>query len=206
VNFFQIWKMCTLSSRKIWVAVLSLIFISISACSIELSEIPIFSIVCNRDMSELQKYFDEQRAMRGDAAKPEPLPKKVEYPTILYKAEKLRDPFSPIEEEEPPPETPAQGKAVSILQPDLNRTKDKLESYPLDSLRMMGTVEKDGERWGLIRASDGEVRQVKIGNYMGQNHGQISQISIDQIFLTEIVPGPGGVWTKRQAQIALPDQ
>ncbi|CAK0754347.1 type IV pilus assembly protein PilP [Gammaproteobacteria bacterium] len=193
-----------LGLKRVWTVVLGLLFANISACSIELSEIPIFSVVCNRNMNELQKYFDEERAKPGDAVAP--LPKKVEYPTILYKAEKLRDPFSPIEEEEPPQKAATQGKVVSMLQPDLNRTKDKLESYPLDSLQMMGTVEKDGERCGLIRASDGEVRQVKVGNYMGQNHGQISQINIDQIFLTEIIPGPGGVWTKREAKIALPDQ
>jgi type IV pilus assembly protein PilP len=68
---------------------------------------------------------------------------------------------------------------------------------------MVGTLEQDGTRWGLIRSKEGVVHRVTVGNYMGQNHGQIVSIDLDAIQLNEIVSDAPGQWRERAATVAL---
>ncbi|MBL4743569.1 MAG: pilus assembly protein PilP, partial [Cycloclasticus sp.] len=87
--------------------------------------------------------------------------------------------------------------------PDLEREKEGLEAYPLDTLRMVGTLSKGGESWGLVKASDGVVHRVQPGNYLGQNFGKIIGIQDHQIDLGEWVATTAGRWREREASLAL---
>ena len=95
------------------------------------------------------------------------------------------------------------GLAESGIAPDFNRRKEELESYSLDSIRMVGILEQLGVTWGLVKTKEGTIHRVKTGNYMGQNHGRIVQISEDRIDLTEIVQDGTGGYSERQASLAL---
>jgi type IV pilus assembly protein PilP len=93
---------------------------------------------------------------------------------------------------------------TSGLRPDLDRIKEPLEDFPLDTLRLKGTIDdKDGVKWGLIFAPDNTIHRVIEGNYMGQNHGRIISVTDQTIELTEIVPDGLGNYIERSSAVTL---
>ncbi|CAK0758408.1 type IV pilus assembly protein PilP [Gammaproteobacteria bacterium] len=152
-------------------------------------------------MSELQAFITEVK--KRPPSHVDPLPEIRPYETFSYGSTGLRDPFESIIEPESQREQEPTAKSTSNIQPDFNRNREILENYALDSLRMVGTLERQGERWGLVRGPDGTVHRVQVGNYMGKNHGNINQINEDSITLTEIVRDIGDSWRKREAALAL---
>ena len=88
------------------------------------------------------------------------------------------------------------------LKPDLERRREALEAFPLDTLRMVGTLQKPGLTYALIQA-DKTVYQVKAGNYIGQNFGIISGITETAVDLKEIVQDASGEWVERKAKLEL---
>jgi type IV pilus assembly protein PilP len=70
-------------------------------------------------------------------------------------------------------------------------------------LRMVGTIEREGSPWALVKVPDGTIYRAHVGNYLGQNYGKITAIQEAQIDLKEIVPDPKGGWQERQAKIEL---
>lgn len=129
----------------------------------------------------------------------EPLPQITQVETFLYIPGERRDPFTPSNE----PSEDSQAGGESGIAPDFNRRKEELEFFPLDSLAMVGTLDKDGVRWGLVRNADGLLYRVQTGNYMGQNHGQIIEISDVEITLSEILPDGQGGYRESPASVAL---
>ena len=61
----------------------------------------------------------------------------------------------------------------------------------------MGTLEKEGTRWALIRTADGTLHRTSKGHHVGDNNGEIIAISENQIQLREIVPDGLGGWVER---------
>ena len=112
------------------------------------------------------------------------------------------DPFEPFFQE-PPTLPEEQQVAGSGIQPDFDRNREELESHALDSLRMMGTLEKAQEMWGIVRSPDSIIHRVQVGNFMGKNYGKIIDISEEKIELMEIIPDGQGGWMERDAGLAL---
>lgn len=149
--------------------------------------------------TDLQAYVAEVKARQKGTVEPLPEVKTVE-PFVLT-TEDLRDPFlTDIKEEEPEEET---SKLDSGIRPDSTRPREELEAYELDSLRMMGTVIQLGQTWGLVRAKDGTIHRVKVGNYMGKNYGKVINIKENQIELIEIISESPGTWRERKAALDL---
>ena len=88
------------------------------------------------------------------------------------------------------------------LKPDLERRREPLENYPIDTLKMVGTLQKPGLSYALIEA-ERTVYQVKVGNYMGQNFGMVTHISETAVDLKEIVQDASGEWVERMAKLEL---
>lgn len=95
-----------------------------------------------------------------------------------------------------------QANSSSSLKPDLERRKEPLENYPLDSVKMVGTLEKPGLSYALLQV-DKAVFQVKVGNYVGQNFGMITKITDTEVELKEIVRDASGDWIERKAKLEL---
>jgi type IV pilus assembly protein PilP len=95
-----------------------------------------------------------------------------------------------------------QSKSTSALAPDMDRRREPLESYPLDSLKMVGTLQKPGLSYALILA-DKTVYQAKVGNYVGQNFGMVTQISETEVELKEVIQDASGEWVERKAKLEL---
>ncbi len=86
--------------------------------------------------------------------------------------------------------------------PDLNRPKEPLESFAMDSLNMVGVLQKGSVVWALVSTPDGNIHYVKPGDYMGRNYGKVVRITTDEINLVETVQGTGG-WEQRPAVLLL---
>ena len=151
---------------------------------------------CGGDMRDLDVYIDEVKSRPGQ--RPDPLPEIKPYETFTYVAdtEELRSPFSP----DVP--TPSSGPGDNV-RPDSNRTREYLESFPLDAFDMVGTLSMGGNNYGLLRDRDGLVHRVLPGNYVGQNDGKITAINESEILLTEIVSNGIGGYIEREVAIAL---
>jgi len=129
-----------------------------------------------------------------------PLPDVKPYEPFTYDAYNLIDPFKPRKIE--PPKTQAGGG----VQPDLARRKEPLEAYPLENLRMVGTLQQNKQTYALVKSPDNNLFRVKSGNYLGQNFGLITTISESTIKLKEIVQDSGGDWTERVSTLTLAEE
>ncbi len=148
-------------------------------------------------LDEVEDYVDKVKAQPPEPLTPLPEIKQVD--TFVYKPNTRRDPFVMDRQSA---QAIIAGPA-SGLAPDPLRRKEKLEEYPLDSLDMVGTLERDQTRWALIRTPDGILHRVRVGNYMGENNGQVTSISPERVQLIEIVPDGAGRWREKQAEAAL---
>jgi|SaaInl4_150m_RNA_FD_contig_31_105089_length_821_multi_2_in_0_out_0_2 type IV pilus assembly protein PilP len=153
---------------------------------------------CGDDgMQDLKQYVKKVKARKPGRIEPLPEIKQIE--TFVYVPGSRRNPFLPTEAGEAEEALAEENGLV----PDPNRRKEELESFPLDSIRMVGTVDLDDTVWGLVKTKDKTIYRVKVGNYMGQNHGQVISISEDKIELTEIIPKKPRGFMERQASVSL---
>ena len=129
-----------------------------------------------------------------------PLPDVKPYEPFSYDAYNLVDPFKPRKIE--PPKSAGGGG----IQPDLTRRKEPLEAYPLEVLRMVGTLQQNKATFALVKSPDNNLFRVKLGSYMGQNFGLITEISESTIKLKEIIQDSGGDWTERISTMTLVDE
>jgi type IV pilus assembly protein PilP len=131
----------------------------------------------------------------GVKGKLDPLPQMKPYEPFAYNAFDLPDPFKPRKIE------PTKG--ASKLAPDMARRKEPLESYPLESLNMVGTLEKGKTMYALVRTPEKDLYQVRQGNYLGQNYGVVVAVSDAEIRLKELVQDGAGDWTERSSTLQL---
>jgi type IV pilus assembly protein PilP len=146
--------------------------------------------------NDLRQWVAQEKAKKG--APLEPLPVIKTFETFEYKDQDLRDPFNVSAEEQ-------EQSANNGPHPDQDRPREPLEAFPLDGLRMAGTLGLAKSIEGLVRDPDGVVHRVHVGNYLGQNYGRITSISEDHIDLVELVPNGSGGWMEKPATIALGD-
>ncbi len=151
---------------------------------------------CGADMSDLERYVAEVKARKSKAIDPIPQPKQFE--SFTYDPGERRDPFVELINEQP-----ASAAISSGPRPDLNRNREALEEFPLDALRMAGTITSPNGMFALVRAPDGVIHRITRKNHMGQNYGEVVAISESEISLLELVPDGFGGWTQRPASLTL---
>jgi type IV pilus assembly protein PilP len=149
------------------------------------------------DFSDLDQFMAEKRARPGGVIAP--IPPFKAYKAFTYSATSLRSPFDrPIEIREI-----TQLQSVSTVEPDLERTQEFLEQFTFDSLTMVGTLSRAGTDWSLVRDPDGGVHRVKVGNYLGRNHGRIVEMAGSYLAVIEIVSDGAEGWVERPRTIKL---
>lgn len=148
---------------------------------------------CGGDMDDLMSYVDEVKARPGGRI--DPLPQIKPYQTFSYDAGSRRSPFVQ--------ETGPSSGQLAGPRPDASRPKEYLEGFPLDTLNMVGTLEREGRTYGLVQTQDGLVHRVLPGNYIGQNDGRVVGVSTAGIEVEELVPDGIGGFFKRSAAISL---
>ncbi len=152
---------------------------------------------CNTSIADLDEYFISHREKAATPIKPIPEVKpylRFDYP------DHEKDPFdvAMLAPNKGPKEIIENGIAI-----DTTRVPEFLEGFPLDSLKMVGTVAKDKTLWALIKVPDGAIQSVKAGNYMGQNYGEIVSVSGNKLEMKETVSNGFGGYKERDTSIAL---
>lgn len=143
-----------------------------------------------------------ENAHKGKKPRVEPLPLFQPQKGFVYTAADLTDPFSPSNLR--PVKAPL-GASHDNKSPDPNRRKEPLESYPLDSLAMVGTLGRANQTWVILQAPDGSVHHAHMGNYIGENYGRIVELSDSRIKIMELVLDQNGRWEERETGLAIID-
>lgn len=131
----------------------------------------------------------------------EPLPPLRTYDAYIYNVTAMRSPFDqPVEVREFVKSTDPK------IQPDWGREKEYLESFNLDSLTMVGTLQKEGRFWALIKDREGGINRVSTGNFLGKDHGKIVATSATQVDIVEIVSDGLGGWLQRPRTLKLSEK
>lgn len=170
-----------------------------SAARLLLLGLALLASACAQDMDDLEQYALEVKSRTSKNIDPIPQPKP--YEPFAYEAGDRRDPFLPILQSRDSALAAAGG--AGAIKPDLNRPKEPLEEFPLDALRMVGTITMQQRAFALIRAPDAVVHRVSVGDHLGQNYGKITGISETEVVLMEIIPDGLGGWIQRPASVAL---
>jgi type IV pilus assembly protein PilP len=148
---------------------------------------------CGGENQDLRAWMAEQG--KGVRGRLDPLPQLKPYEPFAYNAFDLPDPFKPRKIQ------PVKGD--SKLAPDMNRRREPLESYPLESLSMVGTLARNKQMFALVKTPEKDIYQVKSGNYLGQNYGVVTDISDSEVKLKELVQDGAGDWTERTSALQL---
>ena len=156
---------------------------------------------CGGEQEELQQWMEQQRREAKPSVEPLSAPKK--FTPQSYTALTGVEPFSTqkltvaLKQETRQPN--------SLLAAEINRRKEPLEAYPLDSMTMVGSVVKSGRPYALLKV-DNLLYQVKQGDYLGQNYGKITKISETDVGLREIVQDAAGEWIERPGALQLQEK
>lgn len=150
-------------------------------------------------MEDLREFVAKTHS--GRVGKVDPLPEIKTQETFSYSAAKLADPFASFNLK------PVSAKASGAgPRPDMNRRREPLEDYPLDALKMVGTLTKGKQAWAVIQAPDGTVHRASVGHHLGQNFGTITRITEEKVSIIELIQGAVGDWVEREASVALAEQ
>lgn len=148
----------------------------------------------NDEFDDLRAWMDSTG--RDQPQKMEPPPQVKQIAPFEYPSASLQDPF--------------QARNLLLpggLQPDMDRPKQPLEEFPLDALRMVGTLSKPKSKLlALVKDPKGALHTVQTGDKIGQNFGTISKITPDGMEIKELVPDGSGGWLSSTASMTLTEQ
>ena len=150
--------------------------------------------------AELRAWMDETRKAMRPTTQPVPEPKV--FAPFTYEAKSLIDPYDPQKMVLAVARQAQARASTSAIKPDLDRRREVLEGYPLDQLKMVGTLRQTGNNVALVDAA-GQTYMVRTGNYIGQNFGLVTRISEAEVELKEIVQDAAGEWVERPTKLEL---
>lgn len=152
---------------------------------------------CSSDMSELDAYIDDVKKNTVGTVKP--LPYIEPYQSYEYRSD--RSPFVPLDKKK-------KEKSDSDELPERLKSKratEPLEEFPLSALLMVGTLEQNGQRWALVRDSNGKVHNVTVGNYLGKDYGRIIEVTPERLTLIETFKDTSDSWADRTSELRIGD-
>lgn len=147
---------------------------------------------CSSKDSELDRFL--QQTKQEPPGGVEPLPEVKPFDSFAYTAQLMRSPFQP---------GGTGNSSMPTVRPDDRRSREFLEAFAIDTLKMVGTMQTAGRNYGLVQTSDGRLYKVLPGNHIGQNEGRITSIEPSRINIVEIVPDGLGGFMERSAALAL---
>jgi type IV pilus assembly protein PilP len=150
------------------------------------------------DVKEVQEWMAQVKKDTRPVVKPLPEPK--DFIPYAYDVKQAVDPFSPnklLVELARVAEA-----ADNPNKPDMRRPRELLESYPLDTMRMVGAMQKGGVNYALLQI-DRSVYQVRAGQRVGQNYGLVTRVTDAGIDVRETVQDAAGEWVERKTTLEL---
>ena len=153
---------------------------------------------CAPEQDDIKRWMAQQE--KGMVGGVKPLPEIKPFPVVAYSGEALASPFDSSRiAPEPNPDVEIKGG------PDLTRPKEPLEAYPLESLNMVGVLMQGDVRHALVKV-DNTLHQIRVGNYMGQNYGLVTEVQETEVTLLELVEDMNGDWVERTSKLLLQEQ
>lgn len=150
---------------------------------------------------ELRVWMAEQRANTKPSVQPLTEPKK--FIPEPYAQEEAVDPFNQVKLTQALKRDSNQvASNAALIAPEMTRRKEPLEAFPLDSIAMVGSLNKSGLPTALVKV-DNLIYQIRVGNYLGQNYGKVIRITESSIQLREIAQDTTGDWIERPASLDL---
>ncbi len=149
------------------------------------------------DEVDLRQWMAQQES--GLVGRVEPLPEITPFPVVAYRVTGELDPFTSSRIE------PAVQEAAITGGPDMDRRREPLEAHSLESLQMVGVLRREGAAQALVNVG-GVLHQVRVGNYVGQDHGIITGISDTSVAVVELVQDVNGNWVERPTQLFLQER
>jgi len=161
---------------------------------------PIMLAACSENgEQEVQRWMDrtklETRSSISKLAEPK------DFIPVTYDKKDELDPFNPAKLQSALAKMNP-GSAHGV-RPDLDRRREALESFPLDALKMVGTLTQGSNHYALLEADKKGIYQVKAGNYIGQNFGLVTKVNDDSVEIKEIYLDSGGDWAERTQKLEL---
>ena len=149
---------------------------------------------------DLKDYIEETKAK--PAGRIQEIPAFKPYEAFVYSAASLRSPFDrPVDVQQR-----LYSQSSENVKPDFSRTKEYLERFDFNSLSMVGTLERAGILWALIKDQTGGIHRVTVDNYLGQNHGRIVSAAETKLDVIEIVSDGLDGWLERPRVLALSEK
>lgn len=158
---------------------------------------------CGGEHEDIKQWMKENtKGLRGGVPK---LPPVVPYQPVPYQVDKALDPFAPGKIEPESRYGKGRGETTSKFQPNFearDMRNNLLEKYPLETIKMIGFLNVNNQPMAVVQV-DKHVKQVKMGDYIGQDFGIVIQISDQEITLKELVQDSSGDWTERTSTLQL---
>lgn len=148
---------------------------------------------CGGGTADLKRELEEKKKRPGGRI--DPLPEIKPYESFVYDPTGVRSPFEPS--------VAVVAPGAGGLRPDARRSREFLEGFSLDTLKMVGTLKQAGRVFGLVQTKDGLIHRVLPGNYVGQADGKVVAVTDSKINVVEIVPDGLGGYMERPAALAL---
>ncbi|PIF76926.1 type IV pilus assembly protein PilP [Variovorax sp. 54] len=171
-------------ARVLWLALATL---GLSACG-------------NSDQEDLQRWMVEERAQVKPSVPPISEPKK--FTPQAYTEASSFEPFNMLKLTQALRRESNQPSTSELIAPELARRKEALEGFPLDTMAMVGSMNRNGQPVALVRV-DKLLYKVRVGEYLGLNYGRITRINETEVALREIVQDAAGEWIERVATLQL---
>jgi type IV pilus assembly protein PilP len=156
---------------------------------------------CTSAEGELEDWMAQQRREVKPNVPPLTPPKRFE--PQAYTAQNRVEPFSNQKLAVALKQETRQQNA--LLAAELNRRKQPLEAYPLDSMSMVGSVTRSGKPYALLKAEN-LLYQVRLGDYLGQNYGKVTKITETEVVLREVVQDATGELIERSSTLQLQEK
>ena len=153
-------------------------------------------VACTTEQDDLRAWMAAQE--RGMVGRVDPIPEMAPFPVVAYDAAGELDPFASSRVEPVAVETVVGG-------PDMDRRREPLEAFPLESLNMVGMMSREDLTQALIHVG-GVIHQVNVGQYMGQDHGMVTSITESEVTLVELVQDIEGNWVERTSRLLLQER
>ena len=158
----------------------------------------------NSGQEQIRQWLVEERNQTRPRVAPVPAPK--QFKPEMYVVGTALDPFNLQKLAQALRHDASQAASNgALVAPELARRKEPLESVPLDSMVMVGSILRQGVPVALVKV-DNLLYQVKLGNYLGQNYGKVTKIGETEVDLREIVQDGSGEWIERAANLQLQER
>jgi len=158
---------------------------------------------CDSGHADIQAWMDETR--RNTPTRIDKVEEPKRFEPYRYQPGNGTDPFALSRLRGASAAMASAGAAAQppqSMRPNDKRVREPLEAIPLDQFQMVGSLQRGREQVGLLRA-DRHLHQIRVGQYIGQNHGRVMQISNERILIRELVEDAAGEWTQRDTEMRL---